>query len=211
MQGTKLPTYLLPVLGLILLALGACRVDIDHEIWISADESGRARISTSIVLPVVDDQMDIEESLGKDNALDELAARVRATEGAELTKLDKESSSINDEVTILYYMEFTFNNLQTLQKIICLEPDKGISHVKKGKERTLSIDPHQFSLQSADEYQEYLSFFDMNMSLKLHLPYKTKEVIPEYSGSKKQKSLEWEFILDEDWYADEQHVITIKY
>lgn len=211
MHSTKLPTYLLPVIGLLLLALGACRIDIDHEIWISADESGKARINTSIVFPVVDDQMDIEETIGKDNALDELAARVRATDGAKLIKLDQETSSKNDEVTVLYFMEFTFDNLQTLQKIICLEPDKGIYYSKNGKERTLSIDPRQFSLQNSEEYQEYFSFFDINMSLKLNLPDKVKEVSPEYPDFKKKKSLEWKFMLDEDWYAAEEHLITLKY
>jgi hypothetical protein len=62
-----------------------------------------------------------------------------------------------------------------------------------------------------DEYEEYLSFFDVNMSFKLNLPAKAKEVSPAYSDFKKQKNLKWTWVLDEDWYGQTERLITVKY
>ncbi|MDD2229387.1 MAG: hypothetical protein PHY48_08250 [Candidatus Cloacimonetes bacterium] len=211
MKTAKLNSFWLPILGLLLLGLGACRIDLNHEIWLNNDNSGRARIETSITIPNMDDEESMKASLGTENGLDSLATIVRETVGAELIKIDQESSFNDEEMNILYYLEFSFDNIQTLQKILCIEPDKGISIEKTGKTKTLRIDPRQFAMQESGDYQEYFGMISMNMSLKINLPEKAKEVNPAYPNFKKQKKLSWAFPLDEDWYNEEEHVISVKY
>ncbi len=205
--------YLLTLL--LLLGLSACRLDMEQEIWLNEDNSGKALISTTVVIPKLDDmegmEEGMEEGMGSESPLDEMAVLVADTPGATLIDSNRYDNSTDEEINLKYFLEFSFDKPETLAKIILTDPEKGIQLNVKGKDKTLVIDPRAFSLQETEEYSEYLDFLDMNMSLKLHLPKKVKELTPVDDLQAKGKDLSWSFKLDSEWYAENEHPISIKY
>ncbi|GAB1468806.1 hypothetical protein MASR2M64_15600 [Candidatus Cloacimonadota bacterium] len=196
---------------ILLIGLGACRIDVSHEIWLNKDDSGKARIEMSMILPAMDELGSIDELLAKDNPFDSLATIVRNTEGAELISIDSKASETADEVTFNYFMEFTFNNPQTLQKIICTDPDRGVKFSKQGKKKSLALDLRQLSLQASIGSQDYIDLLSMNMVFKLNLPSAAKEINPMENNKKKQKNLLWQYPMDQDWFDLDAYEISVKY
>lgn len=199
------------MLIVLLLGLGACRLDMEQEIWMNEDNSGKALITTTVVIPKMEDMDLMEEGMSTESPLDEMAVLVANTEGAELIDSNRFDNSTDEEINLKYYLEFSFDKPETLAKIILTDPEVGLQLSVKGKDRTLVLDPRAFSLQETEEYSEYLDFLDMNMNLKLHLPKKYKELSPADDTQEKGKDLSWSYKLDSDWYAEDERPISIKY
>jgi hypothetical protein len=195
----------------ILALLGACKFDMSYEIWLNADDSGKARMETSVSLPKMEGTMDIEDTITNDNSYSEMAQLIEETEGAELIGYDYKIDQTETEMIVTYFIDFTFNNVQTLQKVIIPDYEEGIRLAKKGKDKELSIDAMKLTIDAENQLQEYLSFLDMNMKIKLNLPSPAKSVDPAYEGLNKQKELSWDFHLDDEWADQESHTITITY
>lgn len=195
----------------VLALLGACKFDMSYEIWLNADDSGKARMETSVSLPKMEGTMDIEDTITNDNSYSEMAQLIEETEGAELIGYDYKIDQTETEVVVTYFIDFSFNNVQTLQKVIIPDYEDGISIARKGKDKELTIDAMKLTLDTENQLQEYLSFLDMNMKIKLNLPSAAKNVNPVYEGLNKQKELIWDFHLDDEWADKESHTITVTY
>ncbi|MDY0150736.1 MAG: hypothetical protein RBS43_00510 [Candidatus Cloacimonas sp.] len=197
----------------ILMALGACRVDLDHEIWLNTDDSGRAKLVFKINFPRVseEDAMDLGE---EDNALENMAEKVRNVPGAKVIALEKSTNHTDEDYNFTYSLELSFDTPQDLQKALCIYPDHGISLEKTKGSKTLVIDTRMLEMQDKagmDEFSEYIDMFNVYLSVKLNLPDKPSEIgkEPDYTADKKM--VRWEIEADSDYYSQEANLLTVKY
>lgn len=199
--------------GILFLALGACRVDLDHEIWLNKDDSGRAKIVFKINFPRVTDEetMDLGE---EDNALENMAEKVRNVPGAKVIAVEKSTNHSDEEYNFIYSLEFSFDTPQDLQKALCMYPDQGLSLVNTKGTKTLVIDTRTLEMQDKggmDEFSEYIEMFDIYLSVKLNLPDTPSDIGKEPSYTTDKKMVRWDFEADSDYYDKEQNLLTVKY
>lgn len=198
--------------ALILLGLGACKMDMDQEIWLNKDESGRAKVAVKLNIPMAYDEETMGEmDLTGNSALKELAERAKETEGIDITRYDTEADNTAEEMNYIYTMEFTFKDLKGLSNVMCTDPTKGITLQKTKKGKQLSMDPRNFLVQveGSEEDMEYISLIGMSLNTIIHLPKKPKSVDTSGTMNKKTKTATWNYILDEAWYAETDKIMTV--
>jgi hypothetical protein len=201
------------LLGFMLLGLSACKIEFNHEIWLNKDNSGHAKVDFILNMPQYL-EADAEDPMAKDNALADLADKLRDIPGIKITDMKMATNHDEEELNYHYSMEFTFDSLKALQMALFNDPDKGITIQKVKGKKQIVIDTRQLYLQDEgemDEYSEYLDMFNMNLSVKLNLPKKPRNMSddPEYTVSK--KSIKWDMVLDSDYYAKDTNLLVVEY
>jgi len=200
------------VVLLALLSLAACKIDMEQEIWLNKNNSGRAAIRLALNIPMGYDAETMDSTdLGQENAMAELAERANSTKGVVVTKYDKTTAHTDEEMNFIYYLDFTFKDLDGLRSVLCIDPNSGITLEKTRKGKMLTIDARQLYLQveGSDEEMEYLGFLDMTMITTLHLPKKAKWIDESGYGTKKGKKVNWTILIDDEWYANESVPLSV--
>lgn len=201
--------WLVPMV-IILLALGACKVEVDHEIWLNEDDSGKARLEMTINFPRMYDE-EGSSNLDKDNALSEVADKVRNTPGTELTDLSIRTDHTDEDYNFIYNLEFSFANPKSMQAILFLDPEKGFSLEKVKGGKLFLLDTRQLAMQEEGDALEYLEMMDIDLGVKLHLPSKPKDIgkVPEFTED--ENSLAWDMVLNTDYYGQETNILSVRY
>ena len=196
------------VSAVLMLGLGACKLELGQEIWLNEDNSGRARLEAEVVIPRMAEG---EEGDGPsdDNALQDYADRIAGNPGATLSLYETSTNHNPDEFRYLYELEFSFNNLQTLRNIICIDSTRGFNVDLATGNKQAEIDPHNFLMQEESDIQEYFSLMDVSMDLVLHLPSEPQKIDTKAAYIAAEKELSWEFTLDQEWYKQPEHNILI--
>jgi len=146
------------VVLLALLSLAACKIDMEQEIWLNKNNSGRAAIRLALNIPMGYDAETMDSTdLGQENAMAELAERANSTKGVVVTKYDKTTAHTDEEMNFIYYLDFTFKDLDGLRSVLCIDPNSGITLEKTRKGKMLTIDARQLYLQveGSDEEAKY--------------------------------------------------------
>ena len=200
----------LMIIGLIFFGLAGCKIEIEHELWLNADDSGKAKVELRVNLPLIS-ETEATTSLNSENVLEALAQKVRNNPGTTLTELKTSSNHTAEDFTYIYTLDFSFANLQSLREVLFISPDKGLSVEKIKKKKQLTIDMRQLAMQDEGQSAEYLTMMDIALILKLHLPQKPKVISKEPSPTLKDKSVSWEFMLNDDYLADAEKLLKVQY
>ena len=197
---------------LSLLSLAACKIDMEQEIWLNKNNSGRAAIKVALNIPMGYDAETMDTmDLGQENAIAELAERACKTDGVVVTKYDKETAHSDEEMNFIYYLDFTFKDLDGLRSVLCIDPNSGITLEKTKKGKMLNIDARQLYLQveGSEEEMEYFGFLDMTLFTTINLPKKAKRIDESGYGTKKGKRVKWTIPIDDDWYANDSVPLSV--
>jgi len=198
----------------LLLALGACKMEMEQEIWLKKNESGKARVFVRLNIPMAYDEESMGDmDLNKNSALSAMADKAKTVKGIEITKLDTETQHTDDEMNYLYTFEFNFKDVNGLREVLCLNPEKGIYLDKTKKGRTLNLDSRQFVLteEGDEESMEYLSYIDMSLKTIIHLPKKPKAIDENGTMDKKAKTATWSETINQDWYSTDEKPMQVTF
>lgn len=209
--------YSLFLIILSMFLFAGCKIDLKNEIWLNKDASGRALIQTYVEYMNFDDLLEdetIENTLTQSNVLQEYIDLIESTKGAKLIshKIIDESDSMNYAAT--FQVEFKFDNINTLNTILSSPETNAFKHNKKGKTNTLKLYPTKMSIidegEIKDAMSEYLQF-DINYSLILHTPAKIKKTSTKIEDRPDDKTVEWSFKIDDEWFLKPVESITVSY
>lgn len=200
------------LIAILLLGLSACKMDMEQEIWLSKNQSGKARVFVRLNIPMAYDEESMGEmDLNQNSAMKAMAEKAKTVKGIDITKLDTETRHSDEEMNYLYTFEFTFKDLQGLREVLCLNPDRGITLNKTKQGKALNLDSRQFVLteEGEEESLEYLSFVDVSLKTIVHLPKKPKAIDASGTMDKKAKTATWKEIIDKDWYANSENSMQV--
>lgn len=212
-EKMKNPSYhtRMLLLMLILLGLGACKLQLDQEIWLNADNSGRARLEAEGIIPRMAEGEDETNGPSDENALQDYADRIAENSGAVMELYEMSTDHNPDELRYIYQLEFSFDNLQTLRNVICIDSTRGFNVDQATSYKLADIDPHNLLMQQESDIQEYFSLMDINMKLVLHLPNEPKKIDSKAPALVTGKEIIWNFTLDQDWYSKPLENILIMF
>lgn len=202
------------LITLLLLGLSACKMEMEQEIWLKKNDSGKARVFVRLNIPMAYDEESMGDmDLNKNSALSGMAEKAKSVKGVKIIKLDTETNNTEEEMNYLYTFEFSFQDIAGLQEVLCLNPDLGIRLEKTKKGKTLHLDSRQFMLtEKGDaESMEYLSFIDMNLKTIVHLPKKPKAIDETGIIDKKTKTATWNEVIDSDWYSYSEKPMQVSF
>jgi hypothetical protein len=149
------------------------------------------------------------------NFLNDYIELVRHTKGTELVSEQVQNNSTEEKIAYTNFMEFKFDSLKALNKILTAEKSTAISSRNKGKDVLLSIYPAKLSFLSKpaedDTLSQYLSMFNITYKLTLHCPQKIKESDTKVVSISDNKTTEWEITVNDDWYNNPVKQLTIRY
>ncbi len=197
---------------LSLLALTACKIDMEQEIWLNKNNSGRAAVKVALNIAMGYDANSMDSlDLGQNNAMAGLAERANNTEGVVVTRFDSATDHSDEEMNYIYYLDFTFKDLKGLRSVLCVDPNRGMAIKKTWKGKLLTMDARQFNLQmeGSEEDMEYFSFLDMNLTTTVNLPKKAKRIDKSGYGTKLDKQVIWKTTIDEDWFAEDSVPLSV--
>jgi len=189
--------------AVLLIGLSACKMDMEQEIWLKKNESGNAKITIHLNIPISLQEEDMGDlDLNKNNALSDLAEKAKTIKGVSVTRLDTETNHTDEDMNYIYTMEFTFKDITGLRETLCLCPDQGITLQKVKGGKALRLDSRQFAItqEGDEESMEYLSFIGMELKTIVHLPKKPKSIDETGTLDKKAKTATWNETIDKDWY-----------
>lgn len=202
------------LIAILLLGLSACKMDMEQEIWLSKNQSGKARVFVRLNIPMAYDEESMGEmDLNQNSALKAMADKAENVKGVSITKLDTETQHSEEEMNYLYTFEFTFNDLQGLREVICKSPDKGLNLEKTKKGKTLFMDSRQFVVADEGDAEsiEYLSLIEMSLKTIVHLPKKPKAIDESGSFDKKTKTATWTEVINQDWYSTTEKPMQVTF
>lgn len=195
----------------LMLGLGACKLELGQEIWLNEDNSGKARLEAEVVIPRMAEGDDESLNMENDNALQDYADRLAKNPGAVLSLYETSTNHNPDEFRYVYEMEFSFDNLQTLRNIICIDTTQGFNVDQASGYKLAEINPHNFLMQEESDIQEYISLMDVTMDLVLHLPSEPQKIDTKTPYLAAEKEVSWKFTLDQKWYKKPAHNILITF
>ncbi|HPM05256.1 MAG TPA: hypothetical protein PL160_06010, partial [Candidatus Cloacimonas sp.] len=148
------------MIALLFLGLSACKMDLEQEVWLKKDNSGKAKVFVHLNIPMGYDAASMDEmDLNSNSALKAMMEKAKEIKGVEITRFDTETQHSEEEMNFLYTYEFNFQDLQGLQAALCISDEKGISLQKEKKGKALSLDARQFMVvEEAD--QETLAYLE---------------------------------------------------
>lgn len=200
------------VLLLSLISVAACKIDMEQEIWLNKNNSGKAAIKVALNIAMGYDAASMDSlDLGQNNAMAELAERANNTEGVVVTRYDTATDHSDEEMNYIYYLDFTFKDLNGLRSVLCVDPNSGMAIKKTWRGKLLTMDARQFNLQmeGSEEDMEYFSFLDMNLTTIVNLPKKAKRIDKSGYGTKLDKQVIWKTTIDEDWFAEDSVPLSV--
>ena len=202
MKTTK-QAFLWLLSAFILLGFSACKMDMEQEIWLNRNGSGKAKVLIQVSVPVAYDEESMEDmGLSTNSALSAMADRARTVKGINVTRLDTETNHTGDETGYLYTFEFLFKDLKGLRQVLCLDANKGIVQKRVWFKKVLKLDSRQFLIteEGDEDMMPYLGFIDMTLKTVVHLPKKPKAIDESGIMNKDAKTAVWTEDIDQDWY-----------
>lgn len=207
---SRFPSLLVVV---ALLFLAACKIEIKNEIWLNKNTSGKSIISACVKYDKLDDTEDGSAALDK-QPLEDYINLIESTNGAKLISKKTIDNSTDDEVIVNYLVEFKFDNIETLNKILAVENGEAFSFIKAKKGGTFRLYPQMMSLIDEGFIGENItdtSMFDIKFSMILHTPNKIKETDAMVETRIDEYTAEWDFTINDDWYESPVDLITVEY
>lgn len=196
---------------LVMLGLGACKVDMTQEIWLNADNSGKALLEARVSLPRFSEEDTAPANMDSENVFQDFADRVKANPGAEITSYEITTDHSSDEYVYNYSLEFTYDKLQTLRNVICEDSLKGFNLERTNKQKLLTTDLRNFLMQKESDMQEYLGLLDIDMVFRLHLPSEPVKVQSEAKYNQTKNEIDWTFKLDDNWYRKAKMPVQVQF
>jgi len=200
------------MIALLFLGLSACKMDLEQEVWLKKDNSGKAKVFVHLNIPMGYDAASMDEmDLNSNSALKAMMEKAKEIKGVEITRFDTETQHSEEEMNFLYTYEFNFQDLQGLQAALCISDEKGISLQKEKKGKALSLDARQFMVvEEADqETLAYLEYVDTTLKTIIHLPKKPKLASSDGVIDKKNKTVRWTTKITQDWYSPSEQVMKV--
>ncbi len=200
------------LIALLLMGLSACKMDLEQEIWLKKNNSGKAKVFVHLNIPMGYDAASMDEmDMNSNSALKAMMEKAKGIKGVEITRFDTETQHSEEEMNFLYTYEFNFADLKGLQAALCLTDEKGISMQKGKKGKVLSLDALQFMIvEEADqETLAYLEYVDTNLKTTIHLPKKPKFASAEGVIDKKNKTVSWTAKITQDWYSQAEQIMQV--
>ncbi len=200
------------MIALLFLGLSACKMDLEQEVWLKKDNSGKAKVFVHLNIPMGYDAASMDEmDLNSNSALKAMMEKAKEIKGVEITRFDTETQHSEEEMNFLYTYEFNFQDLQGLQAALCISDEKGISLQKEKKGKALSLDARQFMVvEEADqETLAYLEYVDTTLKTIIHLPKKPKLASSDGVIDKKNKTVSWTTKITQDWYSPSEQVMKV--
>ena len=196
---------------LMLVGLSACKVDLDQEVWLNADNSGKALLKAAVSIPRFSEDDEENAKLSSENALQDFADRVKDNAGATLNRFETNTDHSSDDYKYIYELEFAFKDLQTLRNIICEDSSQGfnVENAKGGK--VLALDIHNLLLQQESDIQDYLNMMDMDMTISLHLPQEPTKIVSDIPHVATKQDVVWTVTLDDKWYRQNLKPILVSF
>lgn len=198
---------------IILLGLSACKIDMEQEIWLKKDESGKVSLKIDMQIPVGIDNVTPElKQLYSVNAFYPLAEIAEKTPGIVITELSQRENHSDKDTHFTYWMNFTFENMEGLNKVLSAKGKNAISLVKEGKNRILSIETDDLALlESEDIDYSWFELLEINFHNKIHLPAKIKKIDDGGYGKCTSKTATWNIAFDDDWLSSKSHLLYVIY
>lgn len=196
---------------LVMLGLGACKVEMSQEVWLNADNSGKALLEAKVSLPRFSEEDTEPANMDSENVFQDFADRVNANPGAKITQYDISTDHSSDEYVYHYTLEFTYDKLQTLRNVICEDSLKGIYLERTNKQKLLTTDLRDFLMQKESDMQEYMGLLDIAMTFKLHLPSAPIKVESEAAYNIDKNEVSWAFTLDDNWYRKAKMPVQVQF
>jgi len=215
MQGLKkllFNRYSILVLLVSMILIAGCNMDLENEVWLNKDGSGKAAIRAFVEYSKADageEDMD----LAKRKVLQNYVKLIEKTPGAILTSDKSTDLSDAEYISASFQVEFRFDNLATLNKILAVDKQNAFEIVKKANTE-LKINSSRLHMIDAgtltDATPDY-NMFEINYSLIMHTP--SKIVSSDASSGKRSgdMTMTWNFRIDDDWFKEPAKQIIVKY
>ncbi len=202
----------LGLLALLVLVAG-CKMDLENEIWLKKNGSGRALLKAYVEYTSEDAEY-ADQELKEYDPLKLFERRILETRGAKLISKKTLDQSEEDLVAATFLLEFKFDQVSTLSRIMALD-DYGCFYLSNEKkacklnvylENMAFIDRETISDAGAD-----VADFETGYNLILHLPKAMQSASEDFELSADKKTVRFHFTLDDAWYDDPLVSLTVKY
>ncbi len=197
----------------VLLFLAACKIDLKNEVWLNKDTSGKALISAYVEYEKVDESTDTA-NLFRENALKDYLEIIGKTKGATLISQDIIDNTGDDFKAVTYQVEFKFDKMATLNKVMAIKDSTAFEYKKEKKGGSVIMRPPGMSMIAKSELERQLTeliWYTISFSLILHAPSDIKESDAMVETHVDKKTSQWDFTIDDDWYNSPLESITVKY
>jgi hypothetical protein len=197
----------------LVLILAGCKVDLKDEIWLNSDASGKAQIEAYI--EYASDVKDYNaDTFLTENMLGDYIDLIDKTKGAKLISQNIIDKSKDDLMAATYRVEFSFDKIGTLNQILAVENTSAVTYHKDKHYGEVTLHPDKMSLVDMEGMKLDLSKespFDISYHLVLHTPAKIKSTNAKVESRLNDKSVQWDFVIDDAWYKDPLKSIIVKF